>query len=211
MLSFFGENDKIIREKYYPDYDYKGVIVEVGAATPEFLSNTKHFKSNGWRAIHIEPNPEFVNQHIQSGNEIYQYACCDYDKDDVEFTIFSTNMNIDSKSVSDHSFSSLSLKNEYKEIHSDYLNSFSKKIIKVKCRKLDTLIEEIKIDKIDVLIVDTEGWEIEVMSGLSIIKPNLIVLENLTQNKDYDEYMKKFGYKLDYIQDNLNNFYIKNT
>jgi len=28
----------IIREKYFPDLSYSGIIVEVGAATPEFGS-----------------------------------------------------------------------------------------------------------------------------------------------------------------------------
>lgn len=87
-MKYYAEfdTDKIIREKYFPNYDYKGLIIEVGGATPEFLSMSKHFKDNGWRTIIIEPNPTFAQQHIEIGNEVYQFACSYEDKDG-EFTI----------------------------------------------------------------------------------------------------------------------------
>ena len=43
--SFFGDQniDAIIRSRYFNDYSYKGTIVEVGGATPEYLSMSRHF------------------------------------------------------------------------------------------------------------------------------------------------------------------------
>ncbi|MFA5248856.1 MAG: hypothetical protein WC415_06635 [Patescibacteria group bacterium] len=32
------ETDKVIRENYFSDFSFKGVMVEVGAATPDFIS-----------------------------------------------------------------------------------------------------------------------------------------------------------------------------
>ena len=39
------ETDKYLRENFFPDLDYKGIMVEVGAGPPEFISNSKHFRN----------------------------------------------------------------------------------------------------------------------------------------------------------------------
>jgi len=210
-MNFYAEHDtdKIIRQNYFPNYDYKGVIVEVGAATPDFISTTKHFKENGWRAIHIEPNPEFVRLHKEIENEVYQYACGEEDKDDVEFTVVSVRDTVDGQHVSDHSYSSFFVKDEYKNLDQNFYNSLNKKVIKVKSRKLDTIIKEIGLEKIDVLSIDTEGWEIEVMNGLTILNPEIIILENLLHLDSYTEYMSNRGYNLSHKQIH-NYFYKKN-
>lgn len=208
MANFYAEfdTDRIIRDKYFTDYSYKGVIVEVGAATPEFLSMTRHFKENDWRCIHIEPNPEFVKLHQQFGNEIYQYACADFDQDNIDFTVVSLNDGSDPNKVSDHSFSSIEVKKEYIDLHKNWYNNLNKKKIKVNCRKLDTIVDTIDIDNIDILSIDTEGWEIEVMKGLTKIKPKLIILENLLSSSTYNDYMFSRGYNLSHIQSH-NYFY----
>jgi hypothetical protein len=61
VKQYFAEfnTDKIIRETYFPDFNYKGTMIEVGGGTPSFLSMSKHFKLNGWRTIIIEPNPKY--------------------------------------------------------------------------------------------------------------------------------------------------------
>lgn len=208
-MNFYAEHDtdKIIRQNYFQDYDYKGVIVEVGAATPGFISTTKHFKENGWRAIHIEPNPEFVKLHKQIENEVYEYACGEEDKDEVEFTVVSVKDLVDDKNVSDHSYSSFYVKEEYQKLDVNFYNSLNKKVIKVSCRRLDTLIKEIGLEKIDILSIDTEGWEIEVMKGLTSIEPELIILENLLHLESYNEYMKDRGYSLCHKQ--YHNYFYK--
>jgi len=197
-MNFYAEHDtdKIIREKYFSDYDYKGVIVEVGAATPDLISTTKHFKESGWRCIHIEPNPEFVKLHLESGNEIYEYACSDKDEDGVDFTVVSVSGNVGYDNISDHSYSSFHVKEGYRNLDINFFESLPKKLIKVNVRKLDTILSDIDVKNIDVLSVDTEGWEIEVMKGLSMISPKLIILENLLHLDSYTEYMLERGYNL---------------
>lgn len=214
MNNFYGEFniDKLIRDKYFKDFDYKGVIIEVGAATPNFISTTKHFKESGWRAINIEPNPDFVKLHKECGNEIYQFACGEFDKDDVDFTVVSVkeNNSKNSKDISDHAYSSFSIKQEYINIDTNFFNSLKKKTIKVNCRKLDTIISDIGLSNIDILSIDTEGWEIEVMKGLTIILPKLIIIENLLHLKSYNDYMESQGYFLSETLEH-NYIYIKNN
>jgi hypothetical protein len=68
------ETDKYIRETFFPDFDYKGIMVEVGAGPTVFYSMSKHFRDYGWRCVCIDPNPKFVSEHKKEGNEIYQLA-----------------------------------------------------------------------------------------------------------------------------------------
>ena len=210
-MKYYAEfdTDKIIREKYFPNYDYKGLIIEVGGATPEFLSMSKHFKDNGWRTIIIEPNPTFAQQHIEIGNEVYQFACSYEDKDG-EFTIVEQQVSAYGGIVTDHSFSSIEVKDSYlRKTNFNLTNSNSKKI-NVKIKKLDTILNEINISKIDILYIDVEGWEIEVMKGLNTenIDCKLIVVENFLDDDSYKKYFESIGY---YLSDNIqyNQIYLK--
>ena len=193
--SFFAEHkeDQFLRSKYFPDYGYKGTLVEVGGATPEFISVSRHFTLNGWRTVIVEPNPTFAKQHRDIGNEIYEYAASETDEDDVDFTI----VHITGGSVTDHAFSSLKIKESYQSISKGWVNKLNKTQIKVKQRRLDTIIKEANIEQIDILSVDTEGWELEVMKGLSLLKPKVIMLENIFNENSYREYMTQRGYKFE--------------
>lgn len=193
--TFFAEHkeDQFLRSKYFPDYGYKGTLVEVGGATPEFISVSRHFTLNGWRTVIVEPNPTFAKQHRDIGNEIYEYALSDTEEDDVDFTL----VHITGGNVTDHAFSSLKIKESYQSISKGWVNKLNKTQIKVKQRRLDTIIKEANIEQIDILSVDTEGWELEVMKGLSLLKPKVIMLENLFNENSYREYMTQRGYKFD--------------
>lgn len=198
-MKFYAElnTDKIIREKYFQDLSYKGIIVEVGGATPEFLSMSKHFQENGWRSIIIEPNPMFVELQKQSGNEVYQYACSYENKNNIDFTIITQNVETREGVITDHSFSSIYLKQEY----SDLLKTsrgFEERKIKVDVKRLGDILDELSINNVDILSIDTEGWEIEVMNGIDVEKTNikLVVMENLMHLQSYTEYMESIGYTL---------------
>lgn len=73
--------------------------------------------------------------------------------------------------------------------------------IKVNVRKLDTILEGLKVSKVDYVIVDVEGWELNVMNGFTTEKyqPKIIVLENVLTDTypEYHDYMSKKGYMFD--------------
>lgn len=192
-----GTNKKI-REQYFPDFDYKGVIVEVGGATPDFLSMSKHFKDNGWRSIIVEPNPTFAQMHRDAGNEIYEYACDAQNEDNRDFTIFHQSAAFEGGIVTDQSFSALKIKEEYLKQTHVTVNDSNSTNIKVNVRRLDYILDLANVKKIDILSIDTEGWELEVMKGFdtSKIECNIIILENFTYNPSYNEYMNTIGYAL---------------
>ena len=62
--------------------------------------------------------------------------------------------------------------------------------------KLDTLLEKIEVEKVDILSIDVEGWELEVMLGFDVQKynPKVIVLENFENKSEYEIFMNQKGY-----------------
>jgi len=208
------ETDRIIRENYFPDSNYKGTLIEVGGATPDYLSMSKHFKLNGWRTIVFEPNPKFVELHQKANNEIYNYACSNENADDVSFQIVNWlgNKNYESEGITDHSFSAISVKESYLKKHGySSVKDLAVTEIQVKVRRLDTILSEIQVENIDFLSIDVEGWEIEVLQGLNLSKhrPKVILLENYIHEESYTKFMEKFNYRLDEIIEH-NYVYVSN-
>ena len=199
---FYAEDevDKFVRNKFFPDYSYQGLFVEVGGATPEFLSMCKHFKDTGWRCIIIEPNPIFATFHREAGNEILECACSSENLDSAEFKIVNW-LNVEKvtlQNLSEHSFSSLDPKTEYLKKHNyKSLQELNYRTVQVRVRTLKSILEELKISKIDILSVDVEGWELEVLEGLDLAqnRPRVIILENYLHQVEYGNYMRKYGYK----------------
>lgn len=194
------QTDKFVRENFFPDLSYKGIMVEVGAGPPEFISMSKHFRDNGWRCICIEPNPKFVEQHRNLGNEIFENACS-FENKESNFYIVDTTW--EDESVNGISMSAL-------EIRQTGNHKEKRHEIQIKVRTLNSILEELNIEKIDFLSVDTEGWEIEVMKGFSLEKyePKIVLLESFNP-KIYNEYMNNNGYQL-MKQIHFNYIYKKN-
>ena len=51
--------DAILRN-YFPDYNYKGVFVDVGAFEPIRISNSYHFEKNNWDVYCFEANSNSI-------------------------------------------------------------------------------------------------------------------------------------------------------
>jgi hypothetical protein len=75
---------------------------------------------------------------------------------------------------------------------------FNIKKIKVNLRRLDTILKEHNITDIDILTIDTEGWELEVVEGLNLnnYRPNLILIENYSKDNRYKTMITSYGYNL---------------
>ena len=202
---FYGEfdTDKYLREKFFPDYSYSGVFVDVGAGPPEFINNSKHFRDSGWRTISVEPNPKFVKQYQECGSEVYQYACSDEEKIS-SFTINSNNDNWYTEENDGVSFSALEVRYNGVPDHN------TQETIEVKTVTLNSLLSNICVEYIDILSIDTEGWELDVLRGLDHKKysPKVIVLENFEDDQSYDIFMENIGYKK-VLSLRYNHFYIQ--
>ena len=185
-----------------PDYIFnnffhdkgQGIMVDVGAAGPEFISQSKYFRDLGWRCICFEPNPIFAQMHRDVNNEIYEYACSDYNADDVDFEIVTF---VGHGTLTSESFSSLNT--QVLSYVNDFNSKPKSKIIKVIVKTLDVILEESQVSEIDYIIIDVEGWELNVLKGFSVNRwnPKVIVLECLGDRSEIDVYMASIKYRFD--------------
>jgi len=188
MANFYGEfdTDKYIKETFFNSENYKGTMIEVGAGPTTFYSMSKHFRESGWRCICIEPNPKFVKQHLNEGNEIHQLACSNFEGKSI-FNIVSTHWAEDINGIS---YSGLDVKYP--------INTENIEKIEVEVIKLDTLLSKLDVQNFDFVSVDVEGSEMEVIEGLNLkkYKPKVILLENYEHNPLYVPFMEDRGYVL---------------
>jgi len=192
-----GNVDALVRDRFFSDAT-SGVLVEVGAAHPDYLSVGASYRELGWNVVAVEPNPEFCELHRAQGHEILQYACGDHDEDGVDFCVVdSGGTAYRGGNVSYESFSSLAIKESYAELVDSELDV---RKIKVDLRRLDTLLREhaSSVSHIDVLAIDVEGWECEVLNGLDFeqFAPRVLIVENVFGDDEYREYMRAKGYEL---------------
>jgi FkbM family methyltransferase len=192
--------DLLVREAFFPN-SVSGVLVEVGAARPDYLSIGASFRARGWKVISIEPNPIFCATHRSLGHNVLEYAVSDTEADEVSFfVVHLEGANYLNGTVSFESFSSLGIKGQFAALYETMKSVADVKTISVKVRKLDTILDvhEPDLRGIDILAVDVEGWELNVMRGLTLdrYQPKVVILENLFDDAGHVSFMGARGYKL---------------
>lgn len=184
---------------YFPA-DHKGILLEVGAAHPTMASISYPFRSYGWTIISVEPNPELINNFKEMNLPILEYAAC---AEDIGTTTFK---------ISPNSFSCSAI--EVKENYKGYMGwtDDNFRTIEVQALKLNTILQKHHPDlqSIDILLIDTEGWELEVLNGFDLQKfnPKVICLENFSSRSEYPLYMGIKGYRL-VRKEEQDEFYIR--
>jgi FkbM family methyltransferase len=192
--------DAIVFDQFFPG-EHNGILVEIGAARPDFLSIGASFRAKGWRTISVEPNPAFAAIHRSLNHEILEFACSDTDADEVDFVIAETNGAAEYQGgrISAESFSSLGIRGDFEKLFSSVKDQFSTQTIKVKTRRLDTILASVgDLKRLDILAVDVEGWELECLKGFSFgsLAPKVAIIENLFHETGLIEFMKAHGYEL---------------
>jgi len=176
-MNFYGEfkTDAVIRS-YFPDYSYKGTFIEVGAARPDFISQSRHFKENGWNTVGFEANPHFAKMHRDAGNKVIEVALANYIADNVDFQILVATdwAGFEGGVVTMEAASALK---PYAHVEADLAKGNiykGKQIVKVKVRTLDYIFSHPEeypqiegINKIDVMSIDVEGGELDVLRGFT--------------------------------------------
>lgn len=143
----------------------------------------------------LEPNPAFFELHKALGHEVYPYACGDHDEDGVSFSVVDSHgTNYEEGTVSFESFSSLAIKDAYAALKPN----LDVRKIQVDLRRLDTILatHAPEAREIDIISADVEGWELEVLRGLTFEKyrPKVLILENLFDDPGYVQTMQEKGY-----------------
>lgn len=183
----------------------KGFYVDVGAYHPTRFNNTKRFYLRGWRGINIEPDPKNVKRFKEER------------KRDI-------NLNI-----------GIGIKESqmiFYEIYPPTLSTFSFKRAKsyqsegyklvstksVEVNRLDNILSKYVKTAIDFISVDTEGFEISVLTSndWKRFRPRLVCIESFEPgckkgkniwNGEVRIYLEKMGYEL-YRDNGLNSIYV---
>ncbi len=177
------------------------LYVDVGAHNGEMI-NTILNNFTVKKILAFEPNPECLNtlKKIKKNNlKIFEFALGNK-KGNVVLNIgyissMSSINNIDNKS----------LYSKLKKIIIGiffFKSSIYKKKIKIKVKTLSEILIKNKFKKIDLLKIDTEGYELNVLNGLEkfLVKTKIILLEC-----HYDDSLIK-----NYNLRSLNSFFINN-
>lgn len=186
--SHLGED--LFLSKQFPK-DYRGFYIDVGANDPKRKNNTYYFYKKGWSGVTIEPDPPCFKKNL-----IYR------PKD--------INLNIgisDSSGNLDFYLFFPSLLNTFSKNEADiYVSQGYKleKILKIEVKKLEEVIEERMLEnsRIDILSIDTEGYDLKVLKGTNLkkYKPSFICVEFSKDSisNELDKFLKDSCYEFIY-------------
>lgn len=182
----------------------KGIVVEVGAFDGIHFSNSYSLEGIGWKSICIEPNPvmfEYLrknrprahNMNIAIvGNE--EISIIDFYREDIGL-------------LSGCSFNKQDVERRYTRRGLKYKEPEK---IKIKASTLTRALDGVT-NKIDLLSIDVEGFEIEVLKGFDIDRFNvgLFIIEANSKNEK-DKILEYFADYRNYIHvgDNYQNLFI---
>ena len=148
-----------------------GTFLDIGACYPITISNTYHFeKFKGWNGLAIEPDPTY-------------------------YKLFSEGRKCIVENVAIHPTEKEMWFKEKSNLVTDGNGDF-----KVKCARLDNLLEKHNITKIDLISIDVEGFEEEVWSSFDYKKysPEIMIVEHTEMGQYNDGFAKKLLQDPDY-------------
>ena len=191
---FYDLVDNLIhQERIVKFIDNKNVkiVVDIGAHKGEFLKHIKKIKSI--RKIYsLEPQKKVYEELLKEIDNKKFFA----------YNIAISNRNGKQKmQINDFSMTStLSKVNEnsiYYKIKNLIIGTKKKKFENIKTEKLDFFTKKRKLNKIDLLKVDTEGHELNVVkSGLKTLKKTRYLLIEFRQNDLYLNYSSQALHKI---------------
>jgi len=146
-----------------------GFFVEVGCIDGVRFSNTLTFEQRGWKGLCIEAHADYIEQlrRNRPGSIIEHCAAGEADEESVPFYANFRG-----------SLSSLDKSQEERfKGFGKYFGGFVEQ--KVTKRRLDTLFAKHGVERVDLLSLDIEGYEVEAIRGLDLrrIRPRVMVIE----------------------------------
>ena len=191
---FYDLVDNLIhQERIVKFIDNKNVkiVVDIGAHKGEFLKHIKKIKSIR-KVYSLEPQKKVYGELLKEIDNKKFFA----------YNIAISNRNGKQKmQINDFSMTStLSKVNEnsiYYKIKNLIIGTKKKKFENIKTEKLDFFTKKRKLNKIDLLKVDTEGHELNVVkSGLKTLKKTRYLLIEFRQNDLYLNYSSQALHKI---------------
>jgi FkbM family methyltransferase len=199
--------DETLRE-YFPDYSYKGIILDIGAYEPINISNSYHFEKNEWEVFCFEANTTLIDVLKKYRKNVYNYAISNENKLSIEFNIVHGGWGGGSKTAG---LSAINLDPQYMSQFHSGIRSIQK--INIPQMSLNSILPVLITKKvIDIVSIDVEGGELDVLKGINlndyIVK--VFVIENVYHSPNIGNYLTQYGYYLDKTID-YNDYYLHNS
>lgn len=201
LVSYAQNREDIILSGFFKDIK-NGFYVDVGANDPEKDSVTKLFYDRGWSGVNIEPikfyyeklqqqRPRDINLNVGIANNEKALSFREYYRAN-GLSTFSEKM------VNDYDVNPDNNTNKYK----DY---------SVRVYPLKKIFKDYKINKINFLKVDVEGFEYEVLisNDWARYRPQVICVEANHVQEKWNKILTNNNYRLVFF-DGLNEYYIDN-
>lgn len=195
LITYAQNREDIILASFFPDIK-EGFYVDVGANHPIGDSVTKMFYENGWRGINIEPIKTLHKKLTKDRPEDVNLA-----------------LGVSSKRG----------KAKFTEFEVDGLSTFSDEMKKVSGKETDVkdsydvdidtlanIFAEHKVDHINFMKIDIEGYEHDALLGNDWKKyrPEVICIEANHVDHDWRPILTDNGYTLAFF-DGLNEYYVE--
>jgi len=192
-----------------------GTFVEVGAYDGVFVSNTWGLAARGWHGWMVEPVPQVAalcrSKHAEHHNvKVVEQAIGSAGQDEVRLFVAGTLTTANADAF-----------REYLDLEWAQSSLTGEEIV-VSCGTLDAFLAKQRVPVgFDVLVVDVEGFETEVFSGLDLAawRPALLVVELVELHPDLShgagkdallcEAIQASGYRV-VFKDQINTVFVRN-
>ena len=174
----YQDVNKIVTEKYL-NYD-SGFFIEVGGADGYTQSNTWYLeKYKNWKGVLVEPNPDSAEQcrNNRPASAVFNYALVDRDCEDSEITMLRRVVyQGDPGLMTAAKDSPLRNNSEWMQpaTSTDTTEEFT-----ISTATLDDVLESLDVTNVDFFSLDVEGYEVQVLKGLTLEKylPKVMLIE----------------------------------
>ena len=158
--------DKHIHERYFPTMR-NGTFLEMGALDGVLYSNTKFFEDTmGWSGVLIEPIPASFDKLKVNRPHCTLFQCA-------------VSTNEGTIDIYEHGAVSSVRENTSESFYNGWHREKNIQLIQVPARRLDSILHEAGVKRIDFWSLDVEGSEIEALNTMDWSIPvGLICIEN---------------------------------
>ncbi len=173
--------------------DTPGFFIELGAYDGVMQSNSILFEASGWNGLLVEPNPANYAKCVRARpNAIVEHAACvasDYQQR------YTTITDVGLMSMTNESVLHGGAREEWLVRGESFIDR-KRQEIDVPAETLSSILDKHHIEKVNLMLLDVEGAEIEVLKGLDMTRhaPEYIVAEDAYEEA-LAEYLATVGYK----------------